>query len=470
MSEPVRSVAVLGRGVVAWSAAAAFAARLKGVRVTVIEDPAAPPSLADLVGTATPSIDDFHDDIRVDERALLRGVDGVFRLGARFTGWTHGAAYLHCHGEHGQVLAGAPFHQHWLRLGDEAGAFDGYSPACVLACAGRFAPPVADEASPLSRFGYGLTLNPAQYADWLRGYALHLGVACARGPGVATLDAETGRVRALALPGGGGIEADLYVDADGALADRVDARREDWSRWLPASRIAVARGPAPTEPSLVDEVTANATGWSMTIPLRAASTTLIVSANDIAGTHRFTQGRRTSPWAGNVVAIGDAALTLEPLDGLALHIAHAQVDRIVATLPDRDFAPGEIADYNRQAGDEADRLRDFLALRHALNDRPEPMWRDLAQTEPPASLAHDLRLFRARGYLPIHDGESFTPDSWLSVLIGQGVRPRRVDPVADELPRDIALARLNTMRGAIVRAAQTVPTHRQYLTRYLEGK
>ncbi len=461
----------MGRGVVAWAAAAGFAARLRGVEVTVIEDVAAPPSLADLVGTATPSIVDFHHDLRIDERSLMRGVDSVFRLGTRFTGWNTGLPpYLHTYGEHGEVIAGASFHHHWLRLRAEAGGFEQYSPGSMLARAGRFVHPEDDGASPLAHFGYGLHLNPAQYAAWLRGYALHLGATACQGPGVPQLDPATGRVEALMLPDGRRIVADLYVDTGGALADAVDPRRTDWSHWLPASHLALARAPAPPDPLLAEEVEATPTGWRMRAPLRSANVEVTVSTEAVAEPcHRFAQGCRAAPWRGNVVALGDAALVLEPLEGTALHIAHAQIDRIVDTLPGTNFAQVETADYNRQTLEEATRLRDFLILHYVTADRPEPLWRDLAATEPPAALADDLRRFRARGHLALHDGESFAPDSWLSVLIGQGVFPRRVDPVADELPRAAALARLATIRQNIARAVAPLPTHREYLAHYLKA-
>ncbi|MBV8973267.1 MAG: tryptophan 7-halogenase [Sphingomonadaceae bacterium] len=464
---PIASIAVVGGGVAGWSAAAAFAARLKGVSVTVVADPAAPPALVDLIATAGPSITDFHHDLGLDERALLRRVDGVFRLGAAFAGWGP-APYLHTHGEHGEVVAAAPFHHHWLRLDPQAGAFGDFSPASVLAAAGRFVHPSDDPASPLARFNYGLTLDPAAYAETLRRFAMVNGVAERAGPARPAIGGD-GRVAHLDLPGGR-LTADLYVDTTGVVADTVAPAWIDWSRWLPVAWLAVGEEPAAALPPSVETVTATATGWRLTASLRGRGIVAEASTEPLPGGHRLRSGRRAAAWTGNVAAVGEAAVALEPLDGVALHLVQAHADRIVALLPDTDFAAVELADFNRQTAAEAERLRDLLALRYATSRRGEPLWRDLAATAPSDGLAHDLTLFRERGHLPLHDGESFAPDSWLAVLIGQGVRPRRVDPVAAGLPLAEAHRILARLRAAVTAAAATAPTHRDYLARFLEGR
>ena len=463
---PVASIAVIGGGIAAWAAAGALAARLPGVAVTVVEDGAVPPSLVDLASIASPSIVDFHADLRFEEAPLMRQVDAVYRLGARYVGWRAcGGAYLHTHGEEGPAMAGAPFHQHWLRLEPEAGEFSDYAIGSALARAGRFAHPSLDPQSPLSRFGYGFQLDAAKYRDALRLFALSRGVT-AVGADPAVVLAE-GRVVAL---GGEGsrIEADIYVDTIGTVAARLDDRRVDWSHWLPAKYLLRTSHSLAGDPALVERVVAGPTGWRLEAPLRSRTVALAVDAEPIYGAgeaHRFAQGRRVAPWTGNVVAIGEAAVTVEPLEGANLHLVHAHVDRIIAGLPGADLNPVEIADYNRQTVQEADRLRDFIILLYRLAGRTEPMWRDLAATVPPPELERDLLLFRDRGHLPVHDGESFQPNSRLSVLIGAGVRPRRVDPVAAELPRPEGLAALGAFRETIDRAVGQQPTHAAYLAR-----
>jgi tryptophan halogenase len=178
---------------------------------------------------------------------------------------------------------------------------------------------------------------------------------------------------------------------------------------------------------------------------------------------RLAQGRISQPWLANCVAIGDAAVRVEPLEWTNLHLAHSAMDRLVAMMPDRDFSPVELWDYNRQAAAEADRVRDFLALHYVASQRPEPFWRDAAAAEPPASLAHTLALFRERGRLPFYEEETFARDSWLAVLLGQGLLPRAADPLIDIVPPRDSDAAMAGMRRAIETMVPGVPTHAAYL-------
>ena len=461
---PIASISVVGGGVAAWSAAAAFAARLKGVAITVVENPAAPPQMADLVCATTPSAPIFHGDIGIEETDLVRRTRALFRLGTRFEGWAI-APYFHGYGDHGEPLGAAAFHQHWLAH-DAATPIATYSAANALAAAGRFVHPADD--GPLAELGYGLTLDPRAYAAYLKGYALHLGVTLRAGSAQGEPDGD-GHL-ALRLADGARLAPDLFVDTTGAIADTLAAARVDWSRWLPCDRVQVAAAAPLAEPPPHDRAVACAAGWRLDQPLRERTLHARVTPAALPDAafaafpaHAFAPGRRAAAWVGNVVAIGDAAVSVEPLEALNLHLIHAHIDRIIASLPGRACAAVELADYNRQTNDEADRVRDFLALHYHAQTRPEPFWRDLAATQPPASLAHDLTLFAERGRLPIHDGETFARDSWLSVLLGQGVIPRRRDPLTAARP-DVP-ARLAQIRLAIAAATARAPTHADYIAR-----
>ena len=265
----------------------------------------------------------------------------------------------------------------------------------------------------------------------------------------------------------------------------LDPAFESWSRWLPCDRILLAEAPAPLEPTALDDVVALPGGWrwQAASPVRTSHGLVYASAQladdeaenllrDAAGAApaappaTIRAGRRPEPWRRNCVAIGDAAVAMEPLEWGNLHLAHSAIDRIVAMMPDRDFGAVELWDYNRQAGAEADRMRDFLVLHYAASSRPEPPWREAAAVEPPASLAHTLALFRERGRLPIYEEETFSRDSWLAVLLGQGVIPERTDPLIEGVPADQADRTMARMRESIAAIVPSLPTHAAFLRNF----
>ncbi|MEJ8630143.1 tryptophan 7-halogenase [Sphingomonas sp. I4] len=105
-----------------------------------------------------------------------------------------------------------------------------------------------------------------------------------------------------------------------------------------------------------------------------------------------------------------------------------------------------VAEYNRRIGQRADRMRDFLAAHQiALVYR--------ADAAIPTSLATTLAQFMRRGTLPPVDEDLVERDAWIAVLIGQGLRPQRPDPIALGLSRDEARRLLADSTGQARAAA-----------------
>ncbi|MCR5870070.1 tryptophan 7-halogenase [Sphingomonas sp. J344] len=108
MSGPA-SVAVLGSGVVALSAAIAFRRALPTARITLVDRPADPRSLLDRIGAATIAIDGFHRAIGLDQQLFIRRTGAVAIRRVTLDGIALGAPGAIPHVE------GVALHQLWLR-------------------------------------------------------------------------------------------------------------------------------------------------------------------------------------------------------------------------------------------------------------------------------------------------------------------------------------------------------------------
>jgi len=465
---PIASVAIAGGGIVGWSAAAALKRRLPQLTVTVIAVPPPPDALADRMVSTLPSIADFHDDFGLTEADTVVRARSGFRLGTRFEGWGK-EDYIHAYGDCGQTIGVAAFHHHWVRAAQSSGvsAFHLHSAAAVMADAGRFVHPhTADPAA--GTFGYGLHIDPPRYRELMRAYALHLGVL-ERGAAITNvrLRGEDGFIEAVEIDGGE-VAADLFVDATGPYAllrSHLDAKREDWSSWLACDHILFDEARPDIGDKPLDQVIAMPAGWRWqargSSGLVFSSRYLTDELGQAGETVALRQGRLAEPWARNCLAIGDSAVAVEPLEWTNLHLAHSAIDRLVAMLPDRDCSAVELWDYNRQANAEADRVRDFLILHYAVASRVEPFWSEAAELPP--SLAHTLTQFRERGRLPFYEEETFARDSWLSVLFGQRVVPRRFDPLVDLTPEGESERMMADIRDRISGYVSTLPSHSDYL-------
>ena len=475
----ISSVAIAGGGIVAWSAAAAIRRQLPAIRVAVVSIPVPSDALADRLGCALPSIVDFHHDLGLAEGdAVVRACSG-FRLGTRFEGWSTGLPdYVHSYGEYGRPLAGSAFHQYWLRAqsSGEAAPFDEYSAGAAMAAAERFLPSEKGPAARIANYAYGLHIDPPRYREMMRAFALHLGAEERRAAIAHVRVREDGFIDALALDDGSELRADLFVDASGPqalLRNEVEPDRDDWSTHFAADRLIIADELAANEPSALDHAKAFESGWVWEASSPARRSRGIVYSSDhddskaeeLIGGERvpLKPGRLTNPWVRNCVAIGDAAVSIEPLEWTNLHLAHSAIDRIVAMMPDTDCNPVELWDYNRQVNAEADRVRDFVLLRYAVSNRSDAFWQDASSRPLPASLEHTLLQWRERGRLPFYEEETFSRDSWAAVLIGQGVMPRRIDPLVEAVPIKESERAMEQLRGAIQAAVAQAPHQNNYL-------
>ncbi|WP_332805077.1 tryptophan 7-halogenase [Sphingomonas sp. RT2P30] len=486
-SQPIRRVLVVGGGIVAWSAAAAFKRRLPWLDLAILPHPVAANALADTMVPTLPSILGFHADLGIsDADAVVRTGSGL-RLGTLFSGWAAAPGdYVHAYGAHGKPFGATSFHLQWTRLAAAgvAAPFDRHAPAAALARAGRLAPAGATLDGLFDDHDSGLQLDLVKYRAMLQAFAQHCGVRVHAG-GFAAVERRTdGFIDHVALDDGTTHAADLFVDATGpeaVLCNPDDGAWEDWSHSLLCDRVLHVEGPAAATMALHDTVTATAAGWAWQAASVARATYGLCYASAFCGDAtaaaqlrtmsgldavapptRFAAGTRRTPWQRNCVAIGDAATTIEPLEWSNLHLAHSAIDRILAMLPGTDCAPVELSEYNRQAYAEAIRVRDFVLLHYVAARRSEPFWRAAAAIPLPPTLAHTLGLFRERGRLPVYEEETFSRDSWLAVLFGQGELPVRIDPLVEVMPVAQVAQAMADMRGAIDSALSDFPTYAAY--------
>jgi len=492
--QPLR-ILIVGGGTAGWMTAAALSRVL-------------PPNVASIrlveseqigtvgVGEATvPHIRFFNTRLGFDEADFMARTQATFKLGIEFCNWGRkGDAYIHPFGAFGEDLAGVPFHQHWVRAhrSGRAGPIGDWSLPILAARAGRFAHPDEDPASPLSTYSYAYQFDATLYAAYLRSFAEARDVVRSEGRVVdVALNGESGFVESVTMQNGERVEADLFVDCSGfrglLIEQALEAGYESWAHWLPCDRAWAV--PCPTAGPLTPytRATAHAAGWFWRIPLQhrvgnghvyASAFTSDEGARDALLDQleaepaaeprqlRFVPGKRRKQWSKNVVSIGLASGFLEPLESTSIHLIQLAIGYLVDYLPDRGFDPMNETEFNRIMALEYERVRDFLILHYHATERDDsPFWNYCRSMEIPDSLAYRMELFRERGVVAQYREGMFLDASWLAVLFGQGVIPRRYDPASDRLDDERLALELARIREAYDRAVQALPGHEVFLQR-----
>lgn len=500
MSTPaLRSIVIVGGGTAGWMTAAAFAKALGGAYdIRLIE--------SDEIGiigvgeASIPNLTEFNRALGIDEDAFLRETRGSFKLGIEFVNWgAIGDRYIHGFGRVGQPDETVPFHQFWLRMAQQgkAAPLGDYAINTVAPRQARFMRARADmPGSPLGEIAHAYHFDAGLYAKFLRAFAEQRGVRRLEGKVQQVQQREpAGFISAVVMESGERVAGDFFIDCSGMrgllIQQTLKVGYEDWSDLLPCDR-AIAVPCESVSPLLpMTRATAHTAGWQWRIPLQHRignghvyssrfmdkdEAEAILMANldgqpTAAPRHlQFRTGRATRFWDRNCVAVGLSSGFLEPLESTSIHLIHMAVARILDYFPQlgaEGFDAADIAEYNAITQLEYEHIRDFLVLHYKLTERDDsPFWRYCRTMPIPARLQRKLDLFASNGRVYREGVELFTESSWLQVMVGQRLMPRRHHPFADLLPEPEVAAYLDNVRSVVARCAQHMPTHAEFIARH----
>jgi len=472
VTNPVRSVAVVGRDTAAWVMALGLKRALAGigVSVTIVELPSAL-SPAD-VHAALPSLANLHGVLGLQEDALFVRCGAVPSLGQQFTGWS-ASPFVLGYDVSRPAINDVDFVQFWshARRQGMRVAFEDFSLAATAAKHGRAGGGKPGKAGEAPQPGYHL--NAQAYAALLRQGCVAMGIDI-RASATVTAEREGERVSAVLLDDGGRVEADLFVDASGGERVLIGSDGFDaWSDAFPATHLLTGALPPLTPLPAHARIVATAEGWAGLFPLQGMTAVTghvagegaaarVLSAAGLAGVQGvmlrpFAAGMLQRSWAGNVVAVGEAAIAIERLDAAEIQLIQVALSNLVALWPvDRADMP-EARDFDRAMASHAGNIRDFQQAHYRLSDRPEPFWQAARNAPISPDLASRLALFGARGIVSHRDDESFEPQSWAAMMIGHGVLPAESDPAVDRTPPDEAIGKIQQLLHMIAEDVRAMP-------------
>ena len=489
---PVKRVVIAGGGTAGWLAAAALSRTLGQVLdITLVE--------SDEIGTVgvgeatIPTLVNFHRLLDIKEQEFMAATQATFKLGIAFENWRNlNQNYIHSFGLTGKDHWTAGFQHFWLRGRERKLALE-YGEYCLelrAAVEGRFA------HLPRNGMNYAFHLDASLYARFLRKFSEGFGTKRIEGKIIEVkTDAESGYISSLRLDNGTEVAGDLFLDCTGfralLIGQTLKVGYEDWSHWLfNDSAIAVqtesVREPIPYTRSIAVEA-----GWQWRIPLQhrvgngivfssrymsdeLAKQTLLGSIEGKALVEprviRFQPGQRLKCWSKNCIALGLASGFIEPLESTNIHVIQRGLMRLLQSFP-HVITQTDIDEYNFQTDFEIKHIRDFVVMHFKLTDRQDtPYWRACQSMEISASLKHRIELFRDTGRVFRIPSELFAENSWIQVMLGQGIEPRQHHPVADIMDDDDLSKFLDEIKRSVDQSLGQLPTHQAYLERYCRSQ
>lgn len=485
----IKRVVIAGGGTAGWVTAAALSLQLGDLlQIVLIE--------SDEIGTvgvgeaSIPPMRTFHKLLKIDEREFMAATSATFKLGISFENWGKiGDKYLHAFGKTGKETWLAEFHHFWLSAKEKgfAGNFGDYCLEHTAAIANKFA------TTPDGAVNYAYHLDAGRYATFLRRLSEEKGVRRIEGK-IAKVkqNSTTGFIESIDLESGQVIEGDLFIDCTGfrgvLIEQTLHTGYEDWTHWLPCDSAAAVQtesvGPAvPYTRSISRDY-----GWQWRIPLQhrvgnglvycsrymtdeAAKEFLLqnVEGEPLSQPRiiKFRTGRRRKIWNKNCVAIGLSSGFLEPLESTSIHLIMMGVTRLMQMFPFTGISETVVSHYNQMAYEELEKIRDFIILHYKATSREDtPFWRFCKNMEIPDSLHQRIELFAEEAQAFQLGGEIFRVDSWVQVMLGQGIIPKSYHPYVRLMPETQLRDFLRQLKNQVAQMVGKLPEHETFVRSY----
>lgn len=450
MTEPIRTIAVLGGGSAGLLAALTLEMRLPQVDIQVYRS-----RRLGVIGVGeatTPWLPTYlHDVLALDRGRLMRQVQPVWKLGNRlewgpsppgFFNYPFGGPFLER--RHARLTK----ENSYFCLAEGGGAPSDFGCLMDLGRAPVFARP---DGSFAIDHRYGYHLENRQFIEFLERLAQERGVSLHDREVSQVMRSPAGDIDQLVCRDGPPIRADFYVDCSGFRGELIgEALGVGWLSFRDSLFCDTAVvGTSPRREPIRPYTTATTMdhGWCWRIEFTdylsrgyvycsrfcsrdeaiAELRRLDPHLDEPISVVSFPSGRRERFWDHNVAAVGNSSGFVEPLESTGLQMIGETSITLANSLADCDARPTaalrELA--NRQIARWWEDIRGFLAVHFKFNSqRDTPFWRccraetNLAAAEPIAEFYRQCGP-SGLGYTLVPKESIFGYGGYLALLIGQ---------------------------------------------------
>ncbi|MEX2480467.1 MAG: tryptophan halogenase family protein [Gammaproteobacteria bacterium] len=477
------NILVLGGGTAGFLSALTLRRCLPSARITVLQS-----SKLGIIGVGEGSLRQLpgflHSYLGIDPRRFFAEVGPTWKLGIRFL-WGERGDFNYSFSPQLDVTHPHP------DLPRPIGyyCFDDMEDHCVASVMMRADQVfLRDEAGrPQLGQDVGYHLDNRRFAAFLETYAREQGVALIDDRVVDVEADETG-VTGLLLESGARVGADLFVDCSGfaslLLGKTLREPFISYQQSLFCDRAVIGgweRGDEALHPYTTSETMAAGWSWQIEHETRINRGYVYASSfidDDAAeaefrranprvtdtGIVRFRAGRYRHAWNRNVVAIGNAAGFVEPLEATAIAAICSAARAVAESLSESEahVTPTVRQQFNDWNARSWDSIADFLAVHYKFNSRVDnAFWRACRSDVDLRGAAPIVDFYRENGpsqlwRLTLEDPICrFRLDGYYTLLVGQKVPHARLGIAGER-----ELAAWHKLRAATRRypaAAFTVP-------------
>ena len=306
---------------------------------------------------------------------------------------------------------------------------------------------------------------------------------------------QTGYIEHVRLESGEVLEGDLFIDCTGfrglLIEQTLHSGYDDWSHWLPSDSAVAVQTKSVGPPIPYTRAIARDAGWQWRIPLQSrvgnglvycsrymsddeATQTILDNVEGETITEprviKFRTGQRRKHWNKNCVAMGLSSGFIEPLESTSIHLIQRSVIKLIQMFPYAGIKEPEVNEYNSQMDLEFQNIRDFIVLHYHVTNRDDTrFWRHCRNMRIPETLAHRIELFKQTGRVVYVPNELFAENSWIQVMLGQGLMPEQYHPIVDMMTDEELQRFLRGAEASATKLASKLPEHQAFIDHYCKA-
>jgi tryptophan halogenase len=158
------------------------------------------------------------------------------------------------------------------------------------------------------------------------------------------------------------------------------------------------------------------------------------------------------------------------MESTSIHLIQRSIIRLMQMFPYSGIRQPDVDEFNEQMSTEFAHIRDFIVLHYHVTKRTDtPFWQHCRTMEIPDSLRHRIELFRQTGRVFKAPGELFGENSWIQVMLGQGLLPEQYHPVVNMMNDDELERFLNGLHGTAHQLVKQLPDHQRFIDHYCKA-
>lgn len=124
-------------------------------------------------------------------------------------------------------------------------------------------------------------------------------------------------------------------------------------------------------------------------------------------------------------------------------------------------------EFNEQVSFEIENVRDCMIPHQHVADRGDSaFWRQCRSMDIPESLRHRIELLRQTGRLFKVPAELFGENSWIQVMLGQGMLPEQGTPIVDRMDDEERERFLTGIHDSALRVVDQWPENQRFIDQY----